>query len=123
MSEVEIYNPENKALEELPAIMCFSNVKGGGDGIALAIAESGWVLGSHWCSHEAYVRNDLGVSPGSRPDRHETYRNHYPHGYKMEFIPSEFVLTHEKLNQTLERNKKLQEEDRKQTQAKEGDKI
>jgi hypothetical protein len=75
-------------------IYAFSNIVGGGDGVAYAMAEDGTVLGSHWCSNEGYVLMDLGVMPGSRPDRHETYRKHYPDGYEMEFVRSSEVKTH-----------------------------
>ena len=88
----------------LPKIYCFSNVPGGGDGIAYAVAEDGVVLGCHWCSHEFYVPHDLGVKEGSRPDRHEHYKKHYPNGYEMEFILAEDVLTHEGLREAFRLN-------------------
>ena len=87
-----------------PKIYCFSNVVGGGDGIAYAMAEDGTVLGSHWCSHEFFVSHDLGVIEGSRPDRHETYAEHYPGGYEMEFVPSHEVRSHEGLNFAFVKN-------------------
>jgi hypothetical protein len=92
--------------ETKPKIYCFSNVVGGGDGIAYAMAEDGTVLGSHWCSHENYVPHDLGVRPGSRPDRHKTYAEHYPEGYEMVFVPASEVLTHEGLSKAFELNKR-----------------
>ncbi len=69
-----------------PKIFAFSNIVGGGDGEALAMAADGTVLGGHWCSHEGFVSHDLGVTPGSRPDRHADYAKHYPDGYEMEFV-------------------------------------
>lgn len=86
-----------------PKIYCFSNVVGGGDGEAIAISEDGVVLGSHWCSHECFVSEDLGVEEGSRPDRHETYAKHYPDGYEMEFVPSKEVKKHEGLQMAIQR--------------------
>ncbi len=80
-------------MDRKPKIYCFSNVKGGGEGIALAMAEDGTVLGSHFCSSEYYVPGDLGVIPGSRPDRHEAYAKHYPDGYEMEFVPDREVAS------------------------------
>lgn len=88
-----------------PKIYCFSNVRGGGDGIAYAMAEDGTVLGSHWCSHEGYVPHDLGVNEGSRPDLHEGYAKHYPEGYEMEFVPAKEVKKHEGLNRAFALNK------------------
>ncbi|NYS09352.1 hypothetical protein PBR31_00060 [Xanthomonas phage PBR31] len=77
-----------------PKIYAFSNVVGGGDGPAYAMAEDGTVLGSHWCSNESYVLADLGVTEGARPDRHKTYAEHYPDGYEMEFVASRDVPSH-----------------------------
>ena len=94
----------------MPKIYCFSNVKNGGDGIAYAIAEDGTVLGSHWCSCEGFVPGDLGVTPGSRPDRHETYRKHYPDGYEMEFVPARDVLSHEGLKRAFALNQAQSED-------------
>ena len=85
-------------------IYCFSNVVGGGYGIAYAIGDDGTILGSHCCSHESYVQNDLGVSEGSRPDRHKTYKKHFPNGYEMEFIPSDKVKAHEGIKEAFRLN-------------------
>ena len=87
-----------------PKIYCFSNVRGGGDGPALAVAEDGTVLGSHWCSSEFYVPHDLGVEEGARLDRHEHYRAHYPGGYEMEFVRAADVLSHPGLMEALRLN-------------------
>lgn len=87
-----------------PKIYCFSNVVGGGEGMAHAIAEDGVVLGSHWCSHEGFVSGDLGVDEGSRSDRHEAYAKHYPDGYEMEFVPSKEVEKHEGLRMAIQRH-------------------
>lgn len=92
-----------------PKIYCFSNVRDGGDGQALAIAEDGTLLGSHWCSNESFVPHDLGVLPGSRPDRHETYAAHCPDGYDMEFIPASEVADHEGISTAWELNQKMAE--------------
>jgi hypothetical protein len=29
---------------------------------------------------------DLGILEGTRPDRHEEFKAHYPDGYRMEFV-------------------------------------
>ena len=90
-----------------PKIYCFSNVVGGGGGIALAMADDGYVLGSHYCSNECFVSRDLGVTKGCRPDRHKTYKEHYPNGYEMEFVPSAQVTTHTGLMKAFELNQLL----------------
>jgi len=94
-------------MNDKPKIYAFSNVVGGGDGTALAMAEDGTVLGSHWCSSEYYVPHDLGVQEGSRPDRHITYAEHYPDGYEMEFVPSARVRSHAGLMAAFDRNQAL----------------
>jgi len=86
-------------------IFVFSNVQGGGDGICYAMAEDGTVLGSHWCSNEYFASGDLGVTPGSRPDRHVDYAKHYPDGYEMEFIPADEVKAHAGLTAAFALNK------------------
>lgn len=98
-----------------PKIYAFSNVKGGGDGIAYAMAEDGTVLGSHWCSHEVFVCGDLGVTEGCRPDRHKDYSAHYPDGYEMEFVPASKVMSHEGLKAAFALNQKQAEGAKEQT--------
>jgi len=106
---VAIFNPKGVNPAELPAIYAYSNVVGGGDGIAYAMAQNGHVLGSHWCSNEGYVPHDLGVLEGTREDRHEVYRKHYPDGYRMEFIRSSEVLAHPGLSEAYRLNQILPE--------------
>jgi hypothetical protein len=101
--EKVIYNPNNVDAAILPEILCFSNA-GGGDGPAYAMAEDGTVLGSHWCSHEGFVPGDLGVIEGRRDDRHETYQQHYPNGYRMEFVRAEDIDGHAKLQSAFKLN-------------------
>lgn len=93
----EIYNPHNRDAATLPVIYGFNN---GGSNRFLhgcLIAEDGKPLGSHCCSDEYFMRADLGISVGSRPDRHEGFRKHYPDGYRMEFVSYTDVESHEKL--------------------------
>lgn len=94
-----------------PKIFVFSNVLDGGDGPCYAIAESGHILGSHWCSHEGFARGDLGVTPGSRPDRHKTYAKHYPDGYEMVFVPSAEIESHDALQAAFKMNEALPAEE------------
>lgn len=96
-------------------IYCFSNAVGGGDGIAYAMAEDGTVLGSHWCSSEYFVPNDLGVNEGSRLDRHEDYKKHYPNGYIMEFVRARDALTHTGLSEAFRLNQILAEKENMNT--------
>lgn len=62
----------------LPVVYLFSDSYNG-DGPAYAMAEDGHVLGSHWCSHWGYMRNDL----HDRADRKAAVEAHYPGGYRV----------------------------------------
>lgn len=104
-----VYNPNNKAVDELPFIYGFNN--GGSPGwlSAVLIAEDGMCLGGHACSHECYMEADLGVLEGTRSDRHETFKGHYPDGYRMTFVGAEDVLAHEGLMKAFELNQLIKE--------------
>lgn len=94
MADFETFNPHGKSEGELPVIYGFSN--GGSPGWMLGqlLSADGYGMGSHLCSHEGYMPGDLGCLKGSRPDRHESFRQHYPDGYRMEFVPSADVAAH-----------------------------
>lgn len=101
---VAIHNPHDKPVDQLPVIYGFNN--GGGPHLlnAVLLAEDGTALGGHLCSAEGYMPHDLGVLEGTRPDRHETFREHYPDGYRMEFVPASDVLTHPGLEAAYKKN-------------------
>jgi hypothetical protein len=101
---IAVFNPNNKPIDELPTIYGFNNGGEPGWMSAQLIAEDGTGLGGHICSSEAYMLADLGILEGTRPDRHETFREHYPGGYKMEFVSKNNVLTHKGLMQAYQRN-------------------
>ena len=86
-SKLAVWNPQGKPLDALPVIYGFNN-GGSTEWLrAVAIAEDGTLLGEHVCSSEGYMPHDLGVLKGARVDRHEeSYRPHYPGGYRMEFV-------------------------------------
>lgn len=79
------FNPHSKPLESLPVIYGFNNGGEPGWYHAQLLAEDGTALGGHLCSAEGYMPHDLGILEGSRPDRHEHFRAHYPDGYRMDF--------------------------------------
>lgn len=78
-----VYNPHGKPVGDLPIIWGFINSHSAGGVHAMTLAEDGTELGGHFCSSPAYAPADLGLLEGSRPDRHERYRAHYPDGYRM----------------------------------------
>lgn len=99
-----IFNPDNRSLAELPIIYGFNNGGSSGWYHAQLLAEDGTALGSHICSSEAYMPHDLGILEGTRADRHETFRAHYPGGYRMVFISGQDVKTHPGLTAAYARN-------------------
>lgn len=96
-----VYNPHNKSIEELPFIIGFNNGGSPGWYSALLISQDGVYLGGHLCSHEGYMRHDLGIYEGTRPDRHKEFIKHYPDGYRMTFISSDDVPNSSLLNDAI----------------------
>lgn len=107
MIDYAVFNPHNAPVESLPFIYGFNN--GGRPGFfhAMLIAEDGNVLGGHLCSHEGYMLGDLGILDGSRPDRHEHFRAHYPSGYRMTFVSHRDVKNHAGLQAAFAKNAAL----------------
>lgn len=68
---------------------------------AQLMAEDGTPLGSHCCSSEGFMLGDLGILEGHRRDRHETFRKHYPDGYRMDFVGYDDMDGHEGLRAAL----------------------
>lgn len=77
-----------------PRIFCFSDVIFGGLGMAFAMAEDGTILGSNICSDESLVPKYMGALEGSTSLRHSVYKEHYPDGYEMEFVPAKNAHEH-----------------------------
>lgn len=105
-----VYNPNNKPVEELPVIYGFNNGGSREWYQGEIIAQDGTFLGSHICSHEGFMYGDLGVLAGSRSDRHEDFKKHYPDGYRMDFVSYNNAKTHEGLQMAFANNKALPEE-------------
>lgn len=102
-----VFNPEDLVINDLPIIYGYNNGGCGGMLSAVLLAEDGTGLGGHCCSSEGYMPHDLGVLEGSRPDMHETFRSHYPRGYRLVFVPAAEVLAHDGLRLAHERNEGL----------------
>lgn len=98
----EIYNPNNLPVEQLPFIFGFNNGGSPGFWCGTLLSEDGHYLGGHLCSDEWFMLGDLGILKGTRPDRHGVFRNHYPDGYRMDFISFNDTYTHELLNKAIE---------------------
>jgi hypothetical protein len=108
---MRIHNPHTRPIDDLPIIYGFNN--GGRQGFgyhAVAIAQDGTYLGSHFCSDESYMMTDLGLVEGSRPDRKIVYDEHYPGGYRCLFVPGHAILECEGLLQAFKFNQ-MQESD------------
>lgn len=89
-----VFNPHSKPVEELPVIYGFNNGGSPGWYSGCLLAADGEGLGGHICSAEGYMLHDLGIFEGARPDRHATFQEHYPDGYRMDFVPSAEVMKH-----------------------------
>ena len=108
-----VFNPHGTPTGELPVIYGYNGGKLGAFFLNAALmAADGTELGSHACSSEAYMPADLGILEGTRPDLHETFREHYPDGYRMEFVGCADAPDHSGLNAAIEINR---------TAAKEGE--
>lgn len=107
-----VFNPHGKPLDDLPVIYGFNNGGSRGWLNGVLLAESGHCLGGHICSAEGYMLHDLGVLEGSRPDRHETFREHYPDGYRMDFVPASEVKAHIGLDAAYQRNQQIAEQEK-----------
>ena len=103
-SNFAVFNPHNKDVDKLPVIYGFNNGGRSGFMYAQLIAEDGTTLGSHLCSSEGFMYGDLGILEGHRPDRHKTFQEHYPDGYRMDFVTYDEVKGHEALNKAFELN-------------------
>lgn len=99
-----IFNPHNKPVEELPVIYGFNNGGSLGWFSGQLLAEDGKALGGHICSHEGYMPHDLGIADGARPDRHEVFREHFPNGYRMDFVSYAEVESHPGLKAAISKN-------------------
>lgn len=106
-----VYNPNDKPLTELPVIYGFNNGGRPGWFQGELVAEDGRYLGGHSCSHEGYMGHDLGILEGSRPDRHEDFKKHYPDGYRMDFVSHEDVTDHPQLTEAIKRYEELKQEE------------
>ena len=56
---------------------------GHGDVVAYALAEDGTGVGSHLSSGVSWAKHDIGLTSTWH---HETYREHYPDGYEVQWI-------------------------------------
>jgi len=109
----EVFNPHNKPFNELPIIYGFNNGGSGSFLSACLLAEDGTGLGGHSCSHEGYMRHDLGILKGTRPDRHKTFQEHYPDGYRMDFVSYKDFKNHEGLKKACDLNQQKEAEKNK----------
>ena len=99
-----VFNPNSEDIDKLPTIYGFNNGGQGDWWNGQLFAEDGTALGQHVCSHECYMLHDLGILEGTRPDRHEGFKEHYPNGYKMTFVSLQNVKKHEGIQKAYKLN-------------------
>jgi|13_taG_2_1085334.scaffolds.fasta_scaffold04032_5 hypothetical protein len=94
------HNPLNKPEDQLPVI--YGYCEGGqlSNLVGKLIAEDGKFLGQHICSSEGWMYGDLGITD---PDsgRHKDFKEHYPEGYRMQFVSYNHVKHHVGLQDAL----------------------
>jgi len=89
-------------------IYVFVNARWGtGDVIGVALAEDGHCLASHICSSESFVPHDLGATSTWK---HDHYREHFPDGFDVVYVPSDQVADHAGIAAAAKLNKQLEEE-------------
>lgn len=69
-----------------------------------ALAEDGNVLSSHISSSESWLQHDLGVTSERR---HDIYREHYPDGFEVVYVPMDQRDSHEGLQAAIKANHAL----------------
>lgn len=106
-ADFAVFNPHGKPVDELPIIYGFNNGGGYGFMSGVLLAQDGYGLGGHLCTHEGYMLHDLGILEGTRLDRHETFKRHYPGGYRMEFVSQGDVKNHAGLMEAYRLNQEL----------------
>lgn len=94
-----IYNPRNVPVGELPVIYGFNSGDTYLGCIGRIVSQDGTYLGGHSCSHEGYMRSDLGMIPDSYHE--QAFRDHYPEGFRTEFVSLRDVAGHEGLQAAL----------------------
>lgn len=97
-----VYNPHNKPFDELPIIYGFNNGGEPNHWRGMLLAEDGTCLGSHISSNEGFMIGDLGVLQGVSPTRQESFKQHYPDGYRLDFVSFRDVATHFGLNKAYD---------------------
>ena len=95
-----ILNPHDKPVDELPVIMGFNKGGAGGFLSAVLITEDGHCVGGHCCSSESYMPHDLGIIEGGFEK--EGCNKHYPDGFRMEWVPTDDIKDHVKLNKAFD---------------------
>ena len=81
-----------------------------------ALAEDGHFLAGHLCSHEGYVKHDMGFTSDWK---HEHYNKHYPDGWELVYVPPDRVKArdHEGLEAAYAKHLELGEKEKAEKEA------
>lgn len=93
-------------MKHKPTVFCFIHQKwGAGDCVVAALAEDGKVIAQHLSSNRYFAQIDIGYRS---QNKHDTYKAHYPDGYRIEWIEEEVILnkSNPRFERAVERNKK-----------------
>lgn len=103
-----IYNPQKRPVGDLPVVFGFPHTQyGHTDWGGIALSQDGVKLAHHVSSCEGWLAIDLGTSKFGNPSRHAAFREHYPDGFRTEYVGSEKDCQHEGLNAAIAKFKEL----------------
>lgn len=107
-----VWNPSEVPEEDLPTIYGFSQGGQYASMECVVISADGHVLYNCLSTVEDYMPADVGMTPNSAKYIHERiYKEHYPDGYKMEFVWSADVSSHAGLQEAFRLNGLLTDEE------------
>lgn len=49
--------------------------------------DSGEVLAEHYCFNDSWAAEDLGIRPGRAEHRRKLYKQKFPQGFEIQFLP------------------------------------
>ena len=90
-------------------IYCFINSSSPSFIHVVALGDDGKVLAGHSSSTEGWAKHDIGITSDWK---HDSYKEHFPDGYELEWVDSKDVKTHEGLQKAIEINNALSKENK-----------
>lgn len=92
----------------VPTIYCFLNGGSPGWYSVMAISQDGHVLAGHVCSSSSFFLHDIGIESDWK---HDKYREHYPDGYRLEWVERDEIDGHAGLQEAFRLGNERKEDD------------